>query len=207
MTDYVLVGGGAFAREILGWFTPDLPAGDRFAGYIDDGVGPLQAAGYDLPQLGGVADFRPNPSQRLVMALTDPAGKAAVAGTLLAAGGEFATLIHPRAWVTSTARIGKGVVIALFADISADAKVGDFATVNGYSSVGHDAELGAYSTLSGYVDLTGYVKVGPKCFFGTGARVLPKVSVGEGSTIGAGAVVVRTVAAGSTVYAAPARKL
>jgi sugar O-acyltransferase (sialic acid O-acetyltransferase NeuD family) len=207
MTDYVLVGGGAFAREILGWFTPDLPAGDRFVGYLDDGDQPMKAAGYDLPQLGPVAGFKPGKSQRLVMALTDPAGKALVADALVAAGGEFATLIHPRAWVTNTARIGKGVVIALFADISADARVGDFATVNGYSSVGHDAELGAYSTLSGYVDLTGFVKVGPKCFFGTGARVLPKVTIGEGCTIGAGAVVVRSAAAGSTFYAAPARKL
>jgi sugar O-acyltransferase (sialic acid O-acetyltransferase NeuD family) len=207
MTDYVLVGGGAFAREILGWFTPDLPAGDRFAGYLDDGGAPLRAAGYDLPQLGRIAGYRPEPSQRLVMALTDPAGKKAVAETLLAAGGEFATLIHPRAWVTNTAKIGKGVIIALFADISADATVGDFATVNGYSSVGHDAVLGAYSTLSGYVDLTGYVKVGAGCFFGTGARVLPRVSIGEGCTVGAGAVVVRTVTPHSTVYAAPARKL
>jgi len=207
MTDYVLVGGGAFAREILGWFRPDLPAGDRFAGYIDDGDGPLRAAGYDLPQLGPIAGYRPDPSQKLVMALTTPADKKAVAEPLLAAGGVFASLIHPRAWVTNTARIGTGVVIALFADISADATVGDFATVNGYSSVGHDAELGAYGTLSGYVDLTGYVKVAAGCFFGTGARVLPRVSIGEGCTIGAGAVVVRTVAAGSTVYAAPARKL
>ncbi|HEX4197795.1 MAG TPA: NeuD/PglB/VioB family sugar acetyltransferase [Caulobacteraceae bacterium] len=207
MTDYVLVGGGAFAREILGWFKPDLPAGDRFAGYLADADAPLRGAGYDLPQLGPIAGYRPDPSQRLVMALTDPAGKKAVAEKLLAAGGEFATLVHPRAWVTSTARIGKGVVIALFADVSADATVGDFATVNGYSSVGHDAVLGDYGTLSGYVDLTGYVKVGAGCFFGTGARVLPSVTIGEGCTIGAGAVVVRTVAAHSTVYAAPARKL
>ena len=207
MTDYVLVGGGAFAREILGWFEPDLPAGDRFAGYIDDGDGPMAKAGYDLPHLGPIVGFKPGPEQQLVMALTGPADKAAVAAPLLAAGATFATLIHPRAWVTKTARIGRGAVIALFADISADAVVGDFATINGYSSVGHDAELGAYGTLSGYVDLTGYVKVGAKCFFGTGARVLPRVVIGEGCTIGAGAVVVRTVAAGSTLYAAPARKL
>jgi len=207
MTDYVLVGGGAFAREILGWFTPNLPPGDRFAGYIDDGDNPLRAAGYDLPQLGPIAGYRPDPAQKLVMALTGPADKKAVAEPLLAAGGVFASLIHPLAWVSKTARIGKGVVIAVFADVSADCNVGDFVTVNGHCGVGHDVELGAYSTLSGYVDLTGYVKVAGLCFFGSGARVLPRVKIGEGCTVGAGAVVVRTVAAGSTVYAAPARKL
>ena len=73
MTDYVLVGGGAFAREILGWFEPDLPAGDRFAGYIDDGDGPMAKAGYDLPHLGPIVGFKPGPEQQLVMALTGPA--------------------------------------------------------------------------------------------------------------------------------------
>jgi hypothetical protein len=33
MTDYVLVGGGAFAREIHDWFAPGLPRDDRFVGY------------------------------------------------------------------------------------------------------------------------------------------------------------------------------
>jgi len=207
MTDYVLVGGGAFAREILGWFKPGLPAGDRFVGYLDDGDEPLRAAGYDLPQRGKIIGFKPSADERLVMALTDPAGKMAVAKGLLAAGAQFATLVHPRAWVTDTAKLGSGVVIGPFADVSADAQVGDFASVNGYSSVGHDAHLGAYGTLSGYVDLTGYVKVGEASFFGSGARVLPGVTVGAGCTVGAGAVVVRNVADGATVYAAPARKL
>jgi sugar O-acyltransferase (sialic acid O-acetyltransferase NeuD family) len=207
MTDYVLVGGGAFAREIFGWFKPGLASGDRFAGYLDDGDNPLRAMSYDLPQLGAIAGFKPAAEHRLVMALTDPAGKTAVAAVLMAAGGRFATLVHPRAWVTDTAKVGSGVVIGPFADISADAQVGDFSTINGYSSVGHDARLGAYSTLSGYVDLTGYVKVGSACFFGSGARVLPSVTVGDGCTVGAGAVVVRNVPDGATVYAAPARKL
>jgi sugar O-acyltransferase (sialic acid O-acetyltransferase NeuD family) len=207
MTDYVLVGGGAFAREILGWFTPDLPPGDRFVGYLDDGDNPLRALGYDLPQLGRIIDFKPAPSHRLVIALASPAGKAAVVATLRQAGGQFATLIHSRAWVTRTATIGTGVVICPFADISANTRLGDFTTVNGHSSLGHDAQLGDYGTLSAYVDLTGRVKVGAMCFFGSGARVLPGVSIGEGCIIGAGAVVVRNTTPGATYYAAPARKL
>jgi hypothetical protein len=34
MTDYVLVGGGAFAREIHDWFAPGLSGDDRFVGYL-----------------------------------------------------------------------------------------------------------------------------------------------------------------------------
>jgi acetyltransferase-like isoleucine patch superfamily enzyme len=67
--------------------------------------------------------------------------------------------------------------------------------------------LGDYTTLSSHVDLTGWVRVGEACFFGSGARVLPKVAVGEGARIGAGAVVMRNVAPGATMFAAPAKKL
>ena len=71
----------------------------------------------------------------------------------------------------------------------------------------HDVVVGAYSTLSSQVDLTGAVQVGECCFFGSGARVLPDITVGAEARIGAGAVVMRTVAAGAVMYAAPARKL
>ena len=207
-SDLVLVGGGAFAREIYHWFVPGLAAsGRRFVGYLDDGEEPFRRFGRALPQLGGIAGHRPDPAYRLVMAIGSPDGKRAVAHGLLGAGGVFASLVHPRAWVSASARIGRGVVAGVFADISADAVLEDFVTLNGFASAGHDVRIGSFSTLSGYVDLTGGVQVGEECFFGSGARVLPGVAVGARSKIGAGAVVVRSCAENSTLYAAPARTL
>ena len=207
MTDYVLVGGGAFAREIFDWFAPGLEAGDRFSGYLDDGDQPFKAFGRDLPQLGDTHGFKPGSETLLVMAVGDPGGKQALAQRLTAQGGRFATLLHPRAWISASARLGRGVVVGPFADVSADARGGDYVTLNAYASIGHDAQVGDFSTLSGYVDLMGGVKVGRAAFLGSGARVLPGVSVGDGCMIGAGAVVVRKAPDGATLYAAPARRL
>ena len=206
MTDYVLVGGGAFAREIHDWFAPGLPEGDRFVGYLDDGDRPMAAFGRDLPQLGDTRAYTLAPNQRLVMAVAGPAGNVALAGRL---GGPdaFATLLHPRAWVSASARLGRGVVVGPFADVSADSRAGDLVTINAHSGLGHDASLGDFVTLSGYVDLTGGVTVGPRSFFGSGARVLPRLSIGADCTVGAGAVVVRGCEDGVTLYAAPARRL
>ena len=50
-------------------------------------------------------------------------------------------------------------------------------------------------------------KLGEGAFFGSGARVLPGVRVGRGCVIGAGAVVVRSAPDGTTLYAAPAKRL
>ena len=208
MTDHILVGGGALAREIHDWFSPMLAlAGHRFAGFIDDTNGPMQDTGHALPQLGHISAFQSNPEHLLVLAIGSPHAKAKITHDLLSRGARFATLLHPSAWVSASARIGRGSVVSVFADISANAVLGDFSLLNGYSSVGHDVHLGDCSTLSGYVDLTGAVQVGRECFFGSGARVLPKVVIGAHCMIGAGAVVVRSVPDGATLYAAPARRL
>jgi sugar O-acyltransferase (sialic acid O-acetyltransferase NeuD family) len=206
MTDYVLVGGGAFAREIHDWFAPGLTGGDRFVGYLDDGDQPMAAFGRDLPQLGDTNAYTLAPNQKLVMAVGDPKGKQALAGRL---GGPeaFATLIHPRAWVSASARLGHGAVVGPFTDVSADSKSGALLTLNAYSSLGHDVAVGDFVTLSGYVDLTGGVTVGDRSFFGSGSRVLPRLKIGSDCMVGAGAVVVRGAGDGVTLYAAPARRL
>ena len=208
MSDFVLVGGGGFCRELLDWFTPGLATvGDRFIGYLDDGEHPMRAFGDRLPQLGRIQDHEARADWRLVMAIGDPGGKQAVAERLLARGAVFATMIHPTAWRSATARVGAGVVVGPFSHISADAVLGDFVTLGGYAAAGHDAQVGDFSTLSGYVDLTGGVKVGRGVFFGSGARVIPRVHIGDGSRIGAGAVVVRATQPGAVLYAQPARPL
>src|ERR1700761_3939888 len=100
MTDYVLVGGGGLAREVLDWFAPTLAgSGSGFVGYLDDGDDPLAAFGHRLRHLGPIRGFAPAAGQQLVMAIGAPSGKVAVAERLKAAGATFATLVHPLAWI------------------------------------------------------------------------------------------------------------
>ncbi len=207
MTDYVLVGGGAFARELLDWFSPVFGAEERFAGYLMD-------EGYDagkladrLPRLGDVAGYRPQEGQALVLAVGAPKDKRTLVEALADRAPRFATLLHPRAWVSASARIGQGVTVCPFGSVSADAMLEDFVTLNAFAGAGHDVTVGRFSTLSAYVDLTGGVRLAEGCFVGSGARVLPGVSIGEDCTVGAGAVVVRSAKPGKTLYAAPARTL
>jgi sugar O-acyltransferase (sialic acid O-acetyltransferase NeuD family) len=205
MTDYVIIGGGALAREIFDWFTPSLAAnGSRFVGYLDDGEAPMEAFGFDLPQLGATSLLALGAALP-VIAVGEPARKQVLAERF--AGRPFATLVHPTAVVSASARLGQGVVIAPHALVSANATLEDHVLVNAYASVGHDVRVGECATLSCHVDLTGGVSVGRESFFGSGARVIPNVRVGERCSIGAGAVVVRRTGDDATLFAAPARRL
>lgn len=204
----ILVGAGGFGRELINWaWDAAHQGGNAFAGYLDATVDKLAGSAYTLPWLGTPDDYIPREGDRFVLAIGDPAGKRAVADKLRARGARFASLIHPTAVVARTAVLGEGVVVCPHALISADARVGDFVALNAMSSIGHDADVGAYSTLSAHVDLTGYVKTGTDCFFGSGARVLPKVTIGHGARIGAGATIMRAVPDGAVMFTMPAKKL
>ncbi|RZJ98375.1 MAG: acetyltransferase [Brevundimonas sp.] len=207
MTDHILIGGGALAREILEWFSPQLAlSGDRFVGYLDDTGEAMAPYGAPLPWLGPIKDHSPD-DRPLVMAIADPAARAGLGADLKARGGRLARLLHSQAWISASAIIGDGAVFGPFSHASTGSKSGELVLVNTFSGVGHDASLGLGGCLSSHVDLTGGVNVGDRVFFGSGARLLPGLKVGDDARIGAGAVVVRNVASGAIMYAAPARRL
>jgi sugar O-acyltransferase (sialic acid O-acetyltransferase NeuD family) len=205
----ILVGGGAFSRELINWADHAAAAsgGVRVSAFLDDTGNALEGFDYGLAYLGSIASYEPRPGDQLVLGISEPAAKKRIVGELTAKGAVFASLVHPTAVVARTAALGKGVVLCPYSVISADVVLGDFVAVNTLSSVGHDAVVGDYSTLSAHVDLTGRVKVGVSCFFGTGARVLPRVVVGDECRIGAGATVMRNVASSAVMYTMPAKKL
>lgn len=204
-----LIGGGAYARELISWIDHAHTAGrcPPVKAFLDDSSDALASFDYGLEHRGRLEDYAPADQESLVVAISDPIAKQAVVARLLTKGARFATVVHPSAVIARTARLGQGVTICPLALVSADAVVGDFATINTMSSVGHDVRLGAYSTLSSHVDLTGRVHVGEGCFFGSGARALPGIKIGDRARIGAGAVVMRNVKAETVMYAPPAKKL
>lgn len=205
----ILVGAGAFARELINWAEHAAAATGTPAitGFLDASAAALDGFDYELEYLGTIENYQPREGDRLVMAIGDPGAKKRIAAELLARGAEFAQVIHPTAVIARTAKLGTGVVVCPHVVVSADATVGDFVALNTLSSVGHDVVIGACTTLSAHVDLTGSVNVGECCFFGSGARVVPKVKIGAEARIGAGATVLRTVAANAVMYTTPAKKL
>lgn len=203
-----LVGGGAFGRELINWALDIAKVGNfpEVSGFLDIGSEALGEYGYELEYLGDIEQYSPRNAEKFVIAIGDPKKKRKIVELLKNKGAQFETLIHPSAVVARSAVLGEGVVVCPNSFVSADARIGDFVAINGLSSIGHDVDLGSYSTLSAHVDLTGWVKVGEECFFGTGAKVLPKVTIGRGSRIGAGSLIMRDVKPETVMYAMPAKK-
>jgi sugar O-acyltransferase (sialic acid O-acetyltransferase NeuD family) len=177
-------------------------------GYLDDGGSDVLAKlGYDLPWIGSIADYVPRPGDVFAIGIGNPDGKKQVVEKLQVRGARFVSVIHPTALITNTTQLGEGVVMGPFTGSGTDTTIGRFVTVNSYSGFGHDSKVGDYTTLSAHVDVMGAASLGESVFVGSHASILPKVKVGPGAKIGAGAMVYRSVPAGATAFARPAKLL
>lgn len=115
------------------------------------------------------------------------------------------TVIHTRAFIAATARLGEGCQVLAHSAVGVDSQLGHAVIVNTGASVDHDCVLGDGVHVAPGAVLAGEVVVDNFAFIGTGAVILPRLHIGEGAIVGAGAVVTKNVAAGDTVTGNPAR--
>jgi sugar O-acyltransferase (sialic acid O-acetyltransferase NeuD family) len=123
------------------------------------------------------------------------------------AGTAIATLVHPRASVSRTCRIGEGTVVFPGVVLGAGVEIGDNVVLYSNAVAEHDCRIASHAYLSPGAILSGSVTVEASAFVGAGAVLLPGITVGARATVAAGAVVTGRVAAGATVLGSPARPI
>jgi UDP-perosamine 4-acetyltransferase len=116
-------------------------------------------------------------------------------------------VLHPRAAIAASARLGQGVAVLAGAVVNAEAEVGDNVILNTGSIVEHHCQVGAHSHVAPGAILCGNVAIGPEVIVGAGARVREGLRVGTRARVGMGGVVVRDVPVGVTVAGNPARAM
>lgn len=143
----------------------------------------------------------------VIVAIGDNQVRKSISQSLLAAGANLVTLVHPLAIVSRYAEIGAGSVVVAGAVINAYAVIGSGAIINTGSSIDHDCHLDDYVHISPGVHLAGGVRIRSCCWVGIGACVKQQVTIGANVTVGAGSVVVHNILDNLTVVGVPARPL
>ena len=120
-------------------------------------------------------------------------------------GFEPAVIIHPRAYVSPYANVGKGSVIFANSVVNIGADLGVCSIINTASTIDHDCILGKSVHVSPGAHLAGEVKVGDFSWVGIGAVTRQQINIGKNVTIGAGASVVSNIDDHLVVTGVPAK--
>lgn len=108
-------------------------------------------------------------------------------------GYQFLTLIHPRAYVSSSAKIEDGAQIMAGAIVQAQSHIGMLSVVNTGAIIEHDCSVGEYGHIAPGAILCGGVQAGSGVFVGCGAVVLENLRLEANSTIAAGVTLRRNL--------------
>lgn len=206
MSTLGIYGTGGSGRELLEMVErfPELRGRWDDVVFIDDVKPAGEFRGRRMMPLDAFGAAFAGTGAEVVVAAGEPYYRMLMADKVRALGFRLATVLHPMAHVSPSAKIGDGVVVRVGSVISADAVVEDNVWIQTYATIGHDAVVGANSQVSSYVMAAGGVKIGRNVYLGISAAVREEVVVGDEAIVSMGAIVMRDVAPLQVVQGNPA---
>lgn len=207
----IIIGTGGNALDILDVVEAINRAAPTWyvAGFVDDSRATgSQYTGH--PILGGLRDAGRHGGCLFVNAIgSDKSYRKRpdiVAQTRLGPG-QFATLVHPLAAVSSRATVGPGTCVNAAAVVAGGVTIGSHVWIGAGCVVANDASVEDYAMLGPRAVVSAAVRVRSTAYVGTGACVRQRTTIGERALVGLGAVVIADVGPATTVVGNPARVL
>jgi len=115
------------------------------------------------------------------------------------------TLVHPKAVIAKSAKVGEGTVVMAGVVLNPDSLIERGAIINTASVIEHDNIIGEFAHISPGTTLAGDVSVGAFSHIGIGSSVIQGINIGSHATLGAGSVVLKDIPSSSTAYGVPAK--
>lgn len=195
----ILFGAGGHGKVVA-----DAAAGSwRVLGFIDD-ARTGEHGGYPILGTQKALEKLKKEGAHCIVSIGDCAARAKVQQMLEDMGFSLATVIHPSAVVSKSARIGAGSAILAQVSVGPDAVLGKGCVVNTCASVDHDCAVGDYTHIAPGAHVAGGVTIGAQTFVGIGSSVREYCSIGSHVIVGAGAAVVTDFGDAVTVLGVPA---
>lgn len=211
MTRIIVLGAGGDALVIAEAIVQAKLAGQdiELAGFLDDRL--KGEALYGKPVLGALDDWTTLEARIcFVPAIQKVKDAPRRVDRLLALGipaERWITVVHPRAAISSDARVGRGAFIASCATVQPECEIGDFASLRAGAMLGHHCRVDAHAYVGPNAVMCGRSVLELGAHLGPGAVLLESKVMGSYSVAGIGAAVTKDVKPRTVVFGNPARRV
>lgn len=206
MQKVIIIGAGGHAAEIDDYISyyNELDKSNsntiNIKGFIDDNPESYKTYTFSASFLGDIKNHSIDKSCKYIIAIANIKYRRPIIESFLSMGVEFLTFIHPSAFISRSAYIGKGSVIAPNVNIGPNVRIGKFNIINARASIGHDTVIGNYNFITPNVCFSGFTKVGDENIFGINAATIPNINIGSNNKIAAGMVLDKNIKDNTTVF-------
>jgi sugar O-acyltransferase (sialic acid O-acetyltransferase NeuD family) len=213
--DLVIIGAGGFAAEAA-WAAEDSNSADsangreprwKLVGFVVYDPAAYPGEVYSYPVIGTPEEFAATTRGRKISYFC-AVGENRIREQEVRRADLFgwtpATLIHPSASISRSARIGQGTYLGPCSVVGPGVQVGNHVLIHANVSIGHDSVVQDYSHICPGARVSGRCHIGQFAFLGSNAVVVPKLVVGDSGVVGANSLAVRAVEPFTTVLGVPA---
>lgn len=199
----LIIGAGGHGKVVADAL---VSAGMPLIGFVDDDPDIIGQQILQFPVLGKIDQWPEFNVEGIVIAIGNNHIRRIIQEKMESQGRpNWITVIHPRATVSKTARLGIGTVVMAGAIVNPDVVIGQHAIINTGATVDHDCVIGDHVHIAPGVHLAGGVQIGNNALIGIGSVIIPGVKVGNDTTVGAGTVIIKDVPSKVTAKGVPAR--
>jgi len=177
-------------------------------GFLDDAPIKQNTVINDIPVLGKIEDVSLYPKCHFILLAGNPKNyfiKKKLFDKLDISLNRFVTIIHPSAYISRFASIGKNVAIFPNVTVMANATIGNHVFIASKCNIGHGSKIGDYVLMSALVAIPGNVIVEEGCWIGLNASIRDGITIGKWSLVGMGSVVIKDVEPYTIVAGNPAK--
>lgn len=115
--------------------------------------------------------------------------------------------IHPSAVISSSVKMGDGVMIAANATLNPLAEIGRGVICNTSCTIDHECRVDDFVHIAPGAVLCGNVRIGRGTFVGANSVIRQGITIGQNVTIGAGTVIIKDIPDNVTVVGNPQKLL
>ena len=186
-----IYGTGGTGREVHEIVRDVDPSGERWEEvvFVDDVTDARELYGSRVMPFSRLASELSPERVEFVVAVGEPTSRELLYERVTEAGYGLATIVHPTAHVSPSARLGAGVFVKMQSIVSAEAVLEDNVFVQADVIVGHDVHVGRHTQISAFSHIAGNASLGQRCYLGVRASVREECRMGDDVVCAMGAVV------------------